>query len=69
MGRRLRFVIVTLPQKHEESCLSGTLVLQGVVTYMSHVAVFATRIKSEPSNPSSFSGADQGMNQECMAAI
>ena len=44
------------PQKHEESCLTGTLVLQGVVTYMSHVEAFATGIKIESSDQSPFWG-------------
>ena len=67
------------PQKHEESCLTGTLVLQGVVTYMSHVEAFATRIKTESSDQSPFWGANQGiketsellksMDQEHTAAI
>ena len=45
-------------QKHEESCLTGTLVLQEVITYMSCVEVFAIGIKIESSDQASF-GADQ----------
>ena len=52
---------------------------QGVVTYMSCVEAFVTRIKIESSDQSPFGGADQGIkvtsellkinNQECRAAI
>ena len=64
------------PQKHEESCLTGTLILQGVVTYMSHVEAFVTGIKIKSSNQSPFwrlikvtSELLKSMDQEHTAAI
>ena len=48
------------PQKHEESCLTGTLVLEGVVTYMSRVEAFVTGIKMESSDQSPFWGSIKG---------
>ena len=63
-------------KKNEESCLTGTLVLQGVVTYMSRVEVFATRIKIESSDQNPFLGLIKltsellkSMDQEHRAAI
>ena len=47
------------PQKHEEFCLAGTIVLQEVVTYTSCVEVFAIGIKIESSDQVTF-GANQG---------
>ena len=45
------------PPKHEESCLTSTSVLlQGVVTYMSCVETFATGNKIESSDQSPFWG-------------
>ena len=46
------------PQKHEEFYLAESLVLQQVVTYMSHVEAFASGIKIE-SRSKPFSWADQ----------
>ena len=64
------------PQKREESCLTGTLVLQEVVTYMFRVEAFGTWIKIEPSKQSPFWGLTKvtsellkPMDQEHMAAI
>ena len=60
------------PQKLEESCLTGTLDLQGV-TYMSCVEVFATGMKIKSSDQSPFWGlikvTSGVLNQEHAAAI
>ena len=71
--------VQTLAKGSLGACYASYLVLQEVVTYMSHVEAFATGIKIEPSNQSPFGGADQGIkvtskllkinNQERAAAI
>ena len=62
------------PQKHKESCLTGTFVSQGVVTYMSRVETFVTRIKIESSDQSPFWGLIKGLVprpwvQECESGV
>ena len=63
------YTFVTVPTNNEESCLTGTLVLQGIVTYtgMFHVEAFATGIKIESSDQNPFWG--QSRDQEHTAAI